>query len=144
MSELGRAVYTYKMAMSYLRERRIPIPQYIAQEMVRAFQAWRSETEAMDTGFLTSRSATAAPTIDGRRAPETGYVQEHELPLTSRCSADDASVISQLPLAWDGLSSARRSVLLLRMACSYVAEEYGGAVPQGLVQRSVAAAAALG
>jgi len=131
LSDAGREAYIQTMAVSYLRDRGRLVPDDLVSSRLLALRSWLEET----------RSGRASAQLSVAPTP---YLEASALPRRARLSSEDHAVI-RLDIAdtWTALSPARRRLLVLRLAIAYVSEDYGGAVPSGLVEEAVAAAQGL-
>lgn len=136
--ECGRMCYVYQMAAEFLRAREIDVPDDLVQSMVDTCLSWRAEIE--ESQRVPADMPTSASTHeDFGLSSESSYVSPADLPIETELDSVDIMAIRSIYL-WSTLSAGRQQLLTLRMAVSYVRDQYGEMVPRGLVTRTVEAA----
>ncbi len=123
----GRLAYTHAMAVEFLRNRDLPLPEELMELKVASIRAWLLAIATLDP-----------PAED---ASATRYLGSDHLPPVVDLDDEDLRILASLD-QWPAVPRARRELLILRMAVDHVRCDYGGAVPEGLVTRTMRAAAA--
>ena len=136
MGDCGRRAYTDSMAVQYLRKHDLDVPGDLQERYTISVRTWLNSIESLDHQDL------GAHEVSPHGAPPestTAYLHPDELPDEAQLSVADRRIL-QSPDPWIGLDSAARELLTMRMAVTFVREDYGGWVPSGLVTRTVDAA----
>lgn len=136
MGDCGRHAYMYSMAVQYLRKHDLPVPDDLQEKYASSVLAWLHAIESLDHDELeTHKVSHTGASADGT----TAYLPPDELPEEAQLSPADCAILRSAEL-WTSLPSPARELLTMRMAVSFVREDYGGWVPSGLVSRTIAAA----
>lgn len=136
----GRDSYVYQMAVWYLRTLPAPVPSALQEAMVEHLLKWDKEIHAMHPDEVARRTVSNTDDIAVLRAAGApDEVLADDLPPDALLDERDRQVIGEAVERWPSLPIRYRDLLTHRMAVAFVAEKYGGAVPRGLVDRTLAA-----
>jgi hypothetical protein len=115
------------MAVEFLRNRKLPLPEELIVLKAGSVRAWLLTVTNIDP--------------HGEDANLTRYLAPDKLPPEVDFDIEDLRILACLD-EWPAVPRARKELLILRMAVDHVRHDYGGAVPAGLVSRTVRAATA--
>jgi hypothetical protein len=136
MGECGREAYMYSMAVQYLRRHGIAVPDDLEDCYLTSVHAWLRAIESLRQAELEAHEVSQSGVPP---ASTTAWVPPDELPGEAQLSPDDGRILRS-PDLWTSLDAPARDLLTMRMAVTFVRDDYGGWVPSGLVARTVAAA----
>jgi hypothetical protein len=120
MGDCGRRAYTDSMAVQYLCTQDLDVPDDLRERYTISVREWLNSIESLDHQELGAHEVSPNGALP---KSTTAYLHPDESPDL-----------------WVGLDPAARELLTMRMAVTYVREDYGGWVPSGLVARTLDAA----
>jgi hypothetical protein len=124
------------MAVQYLRTHNHAVPEDLEELYLTSVHAWLRAIESLRDSELEAHEVSQSGPPPART---TAWVSPDELPDEVQLGPDDRRILRS-PDLWTTLDSPARELLTMRMAVTFVREDYGGWVPSGLVARTVAAA----
>lgn len=135
----GRDSYVYQMAVWYFRALPAPVPPELQEAMVSHLLKWGKEIDAMCPEDVASHTVTNEDDSARRRAATApDEVLAEDVPADALLDDYDRQVVWEAAVRWPGLPARYHDALVHRLAVTFVAEKYGGAVPRGLIDRTVA------
>lgn len=136
LGDCGRRAYADSMAVQYIRKHDLDVPDDLQDRYATSVRAWLRAIESLDHQELNAHEVSHE---DVPPEGTTAYLPPDKVPAQAQVSVADRRVLRS-PDLWIGLDSSARELLTMRMAVTFVREDYGGWVPSGLVSRTLAAA----